>query len=127
MAERDWRMLSPCSQCPFVNKDMANTLRPGRLSEIKDGLRTDGHFICHKTSRACGDGSNRQCAGAIAWQEKRGYYPNQLARIAMRLDASKMGHKLAAFEKATADIADPEMKPTKRVPWAPITDEDVIR
>jgi hypothetical protein len=171
MAERDWRMLAPCAQCPFVNKDVANTLRPGRLSEIKDALRRDTHFVCHKTTRGTGDGSNRQCAGAIAWQEQRGLYPNQMARVCMRLDATGMGKKRAAIEQVMREeipdeprsgtgvfrcskchrsmIARPiretsgvggackcggliEMVPeselpTKRVPWAPITDGDVIR
>jgi hypothetical protein len=89
MAEKDWRMMAPCAQCPFVNKKVANSLRPGRLSAIKDDLRKDGHFLCHKTVKSSGgDGTNRQCAGAIQWQETRKLYPNQNARICLRLDAA---------------------------------------
>jgi hypothetical protein len=29
------------------------------------------HFICHKTSKKTGDGTNLLCAGAISWQAKR--------------------------------------------------------
>jgi hypothetical protein len=83
-----WRMAAPCAACPFnetgPGRALRNSLRPGRFKEICAGLRRDGHFQCHKTGRETGDGSELLCAGALAWQEKRGL-SSQYVRIAERL------------------------------------------
>lgn len=61
------------------------------MAEITATLRTDGHFHCHKTTMHTDDdeASTRNallCAGAIEWQEKRGY-SSQLVRIMERIDS----------------------------------------
>jgi hypothetical protein len=81
-------MPAPCADCPFNAKGpglrLRFGLRPGRWREILSALRRDGHFLCHKTTGETGDGSNLLCAGAMAWQERRGL-PSQLVRIMERL------------------------------------------
>jgi hypothetical protein len=126
MAEKDWRMMTPCAKCPFVNKQVANSLRPGRLSAIKDNLRKDGYFLCHKTVKSSGgDGTNRQCAGAIQWQETRKLYPNQNARICQRLDAVGFCAGGSAQERRWAAVAI-ELTSDKR-PKHGVSDEIVRR
>lgn len=82
-------MKVPCADCPFSDSAAGNHLRrslaPGRMEEIKRGLRKDGHFVCHKTTINTGNGTNLLCAGAIAWQEQHGL-SSQLVRICERLE-----------------------------------------
>lgn len=86
----NWRMARPCVDCPFneTGKGLAlrRSLRAGRWREILTGLRRGEHFMCHKTTRETGDGSNRTCAGSIAWQEARGL-TSQYQRVCERLAA----------------------------------------
>jgi hypothetical protein len=87
-----WRMAAPCADCPFSSSRagvfLRKTLRLGRMREIETALRNDGHFVCHKTARTTGDGSELVCAGAMAWQEKRGL-SSQYVRICERLEAAR--------------------------------------
>ena len=86
-----WRMPAMCDNCPFASRGkglfLRRTLRAGRWREILRGLRNDGHFTCHKTTRETGDGSMKVCAGAIAWQEKHRCV-GQLQRIMQRTELS---------------------------------------
>lgn len=65
-----------CDNCPFSTdgkgKDLADSLRPGRLQVIKLGLRQGQYFLCHKTTTETGDGSNLVCVGALDYQKQRG-------------------------------------------------------
>jgi hypothetical protein len=64
---------------------LRRSLERGRMAEIKRALRNDQHFICHKTSDETGNGTNLMCAGALAWQRKRGLSSN-LERVMSALD-----------------------------------------
>lgn len=87
-----WRMDKPCQDCPFNSKGpglhLRKSLRPVRWREILDSLRYGQHFPCHKTTHETGDGSDLVCAGAIAWQDKRGF-SSQYVRICERLDGMR--------------------------------------
>jgi hypothetical protein len=84
-----WRMPEPCVDCPFnasgPGRHLRDTLRGERWRGILRALRSDGHFICHKTGDDTGDGSQLVCAGSIAWQEAHGL-SSQYVRICERLD-----------------------------------------
>lgn len=84
-----WRQPEPCSNCPFNNSGegllLKKSLAPGRWAEILDGLRNDEAFFCHKTTYETGDGTNLYCAGALAWQRKRGMDSNFM-RVMERLE-----------------------------------------
>ncbi len=84
-----WRMPEMCADCPFADRgpgrELRRYLRPGRWRQILKDLRNDRHFVCHKTTAETGDGTNLLCAGAIAWQEKRGL-SSQWRRVAQRLE-----------------------------------------
>jgi hypothetical protein len=84
-----WRMKAMCDNCPFQKSGAGLRLKRSlprlRWYGILKLLQRDGHFTCHKTSDETGDGSNLMCAGAIAWQEKRGLSSN-LQRVMERLD-----------------------------------------
>lgn len=81
---------TPCDTCPF-RTDVAPFLRQDRGSEIADALRQDKAFACHKTVEHDDDGERvprseeQHCAGALILLERAGQ-PNQLMRIAERLD-----------------------------------------
>lgn len=83
-------MEKPCENCPFNSSGPGLHLRKSlskvRWRDVLAGLLEGQHFTCHKTSEECGDGSDLMCAGAIAWQNKRGASSN-LQRIMERLDA----------------------------------------
>lgn len=87
-----WRMQKPCENCPFnasgPGLHLRKSLHADRWAEILRGLKHDQHFTCHKTTHETGDGSNRICAGAIAWQEKHGLSSN-LQRVLERVFFSK--------------------------------------
>lgn len=85
-----WRMPEPCVDCPFnrtgpgahLRRSLHPTRWRGILTMLKKG---DSYFPCHKTSDETGDGSNLECAGAIAWQAARGLTSN-FTRVMRRLD-----------------------------------------
>lgn len=85
----NWRMPAMCADCPFASSGpglhLRRTLERGRWREIQTALLNNQHFTCHKTTDETGDGSKLMCAGAIAWQEKRGVSSN-LQRIMERLE-----------------------------------------
>lgn len=87
-----WRMASKCDNCPFAKsgpgRKLRDCLRPGRWSEITNGLRRGLSFNCHKTTHETGDGSELICAGSIEWMEARGISTN-LLRVMERLDYFK--------------------------------------
>jgi hypothetical protein len=42
---------------------------------IYSALLRGDHFLCHKTTPDCGDGSNLVCAGSLEWQHRRKITP----------------------------------------------------
>ena len=62
-----YRMPAPCANCPFnrtgAGAALRRSLRRGRWAEILRALRSDGHFMCHKTTRETGTGAELICAG----------------------------------------------------------------
>jgi len=72
MGAKDWRMLVACADCPFNRTGSGAILRRTlrRWPRILADLRARKHFLCHKTTRATGDGSRKVCAGAIAYQAR---------------------------------------------------------
>lgn len=84
-----WKMEKPCADCPFNRSGpglhLRRTLARGRWAEILRALRSDGHFMCHKTTTETGNGTNLLCAGSIAWQDAR-RLPSQYRRICERLE-----------------------------------------
>jgi hypothetical protein len=89
-----YRMPAPCANCPFnrtgAGAALRRSLRRGRWAEILRALRSDGHFMCHKTTRETGTGAELICAGSIEWQDKRGL-PSQYRRICERLASMRQG------------------------------------
>lgn len=86
---KNWRVTKPCADCPFSTSAAGTHLRKslgrGRMAEIQKSLRSNEHFLCHKTTDETGNGSNLVCAGSIEWQEKQGVSANYV-RICERLD-----------------------------------------
>lgn len=84
-----WKMSAMCDNCPFAASGpgaiLRKSLRPGRWQEILRALRSDQYFPCHKTTRETGTGKPRICAGALAWQERRGLSSN-FQRVMERVD-----------------------------------------
>lgn len=91
-------MKAPCANCPFSTSvdgtHLRDSLADGRLVEIIETLKRDGHFFCHKTVEHDDDDSeriltqpdrNKLCAGALAWQHARAL-SNQYERLCERLD-----------------------------------------
>jgi hypothetical protein len=82
-------MPAPCENCPFNRSGDGLRLRKSlgvlRWNRILGALLRGEHFACHKTTEETGDGSNLICAGAIAYQEKKGVSSN-LQRVMERLD-----------------------------------------
>ena len=75
---------TPCKDCPFIKGSSTNTtLAKGRLQGIKDDLRKDMSFTCHKTLEKPSN-EQQHCAGALIFLEKENR-PNQIMRIAERL------------------------------------------
>jgi len=92
--EMTWRVQRPCDECPFnasgKGLHLRKSLLRGRWQEILASLRMESWFPCHKTVEDTGgDGSDLMCAGAIAWQNKRGL-SSQLQRVCERMDAIKI-------------------------------------
>lgn len=92
---KKWKMEAPCADCPFsqsaAGKRLARSLRPGRIAEIKAGLRRGDTFMCHKTTQETGNGTNLLCAGSLEYQHGRGVI-SQYERICHRLDALSSAH-----------------------------------
>jgi hypothetical protein len=90
MSGAKWRMKNPCENCPFNNAGPGYVLRVSlggrRWRQILRLLRHQMPFVCHKTTRASGDGSELVCAGSLAWCDKHGVSSN-LQRVMERLDA----------------------------------------
>ena len=84
-----WRTEKMCDDCPFAKSGaglhLRKTLGRGRWREILDSLRSDSHFVCHKTTTETGNGTNLDCAGSIEWQMKHNGQPSQFARIMERV------------------------------------------
>lgn len=131
-----WRMESPCANCPFSNSEagiaLRQSLKPGRIAEIKHMLRHDGHFNCHKTTGLGLADANRnlQCAGALAWQAKYGYRPNQMERICKRIAAlnAPMAEREEIHTSAQSYIQN-VLHENDEAPetWTPIEPHDVTR
>lgn len=95
-----WRMKKMCVDCPFASSGpgahLRRTLRPGRMEEIKQGLRDGNYFPCHQ---GLGDGldddgeeinvANLVCAGALSWQEGNGY-SSVYVRLCRALEAREL-------------------------------------
>jgi len=79
-----------CADCPFADNGpglhLRKSLECGRWLEILSGLRSQQHFLCHKTTEETGNGSRLVCAGAITWQNKH-KVSSQYVRICERLNA----------------------------------------
>ena len=102
MTFEKYAMPKMCDNCPFAKRGKGAALRRslarGRMDEIKRGLSRGGHFFCHKTTTASGfteddeayftRGQELVCAGAIAWQAKRGIVADAI-QIVERLKAIK--------------------------------------
>lgn len=74
----------PCKECPFVCGTGTNvTLEPGRLEDIKNKLKSDSTFTCHKTLEMP-KANQQHCAGALIYLEKI-EQPNNMMRIMERL------------------------------------------
>jgi len=81
-----------CEDCPFNESgpglDLRSSLRPGRFESIKEDLLRRKVFNCHKTTRQTGDGTEKVCAGALAFQRKNGCVPDGI-QVAERLTAMR--------------------------------------
>ena len=84
-----WRQPHRCADCPFNPRGdgahLRRSLGPGRMAEIKHGLRRGEHFMCHKTTEETGDGTRLVCAGALEFQEKQGVSSNY-QRVCERIE-----------------------------------------
>ena len=85
----EWGVLTPCSNCPFLDDGKAVHLNPGRVDEIKEDLLNDGNFVCHKTAYNLDinmepselNQTPKMCAGAYLYLKKLNK-PNQIMRVA---------------------------------------------
>ena len=91
-----WRQEKPCSDCPFNTRGPGRHLRDSlllvRWEEIMEGIEHGKVFQCHQTTEETGAGSNLICAGALAYQIKRGCVPDDL-QLAERLLARREGRR----------------------------------
>jgi len=85
----EWRVLSSCSNCPFLDDGKAMHLNEGRVEEIKAYLlENDMHsFSCHKTAHNLDKNMEstpsqkpKMCAGAYQYLKSK-----NRANIFMRL------------------------------------------
>lgn len=87
---------SSCSDCPFneqgPGRHLRDSLAPGRMEEIIDDLRARKTFNCHQTTRQTGNGTEKICAGALAFQRKEGCVPDTV-QICERIAAIREGRK----------------------------------
>jgi len=87
----EWRVLEPCSNCPFLDNGKAMHLNEGRVDDIKEDLRNGGNFTCHKTvyglrtDMESDEESTQQqpkmCAGAYLYLKKL-RIPNTIMNLA---------------------------------------------
>jgi hypothetical protein len=105
MPPNDWRMVTPCTTCPFnptgPGRIIRTRLRQSRWRGILASLRKGEVFWCHKTAYRNGDAvddlyvptkHDRVCAGAIVWQEAH-HCTSNYQRVAERLDALAAARK----------------------------------
>lgn len=92
----DYVQPKSCENCPFnetgPGRHLRDSLAPGRFDSIKEDLANDKTFNCHKTTKLTGDGTEKICAGALAWQRQNGCVP-QAVQIGERLAALQEGRK----------------------------------
>ena len=90
-----YRVLKPCSNCPFVDNGKAMHLDEGRVDGLKEMLLEDSgnSFNCHKSVYNLDKNMNpydggtqplKMCAGAYNFLKKMGK-PNDIMQIAERL------------------------------------------
>jgi len=105
MSSVRWVQPRPCAKCPFLQRFVgdADYLRPGRRSEIINGLLHGASFPCHETVLHDSDGEpvaggvNVECAGAALVLLRAGR-DSQLIRIAERMGAFDEDEFLARNE-----------------------------
>lgn len=85
-----------CEDCPFnesgPGRHLRDSLAPGRFESIRADLLERKLFLCHKTTPETGDGTNKVCAGALAFQRKENCVPDGL-QVMERLTAMREGRK----------------------------------
>lgn len=85
-----------CSDCPFnesgPGRFLRDSLNDGRMESIEADLLKGKGFTCHQTTRQTGDGTNKLCAGAIAFQRRNNCVPQEL-QVGERLLAMREGRK----------------------------------
>lgn len=97
----------PCSNCPFLKKDEAVTLRAERIKELHEAATgmQGAPFFCHKTVEYSSDRPDTSrssiCAGSLVYQIKL-QSPNQSTRIAGRMGLID-AKALARFEAEVHD------------------------
>ena len=99
----------PCDNCPFIRNGIK--LHPGRVEELGDTLRRDGHFHCHKTVDYSGDEPSTAdavgCAGFTILQARENGAPGQLARVMERigvLDYEALNEQIENNEDVYSDL-----------------------
>lgn len=89
----DFVQPTSCSNCPFNETGPGRQLRdglvPGRFESIKADLDQRMTFNCHKTTHETGDGTEKICAGALAYQRQNNCVP----------DAVQIGERIAAMNE----------------------------
>jgi hypothetical protein len=85
-----------CENCPFnetgPGRRLRDILAPGRFDSIKADLDNRKTFNCHKTTKETGDGTEKVCAGALAYQRKNHCVPDSV-QVVERIIAMKEGKK----------------------------------
>ena len=100
-------MTTPCKRCPFRN-DIEPYLPGERVEEIINAITCmDQTFTCHETTVEDDEGElqttsdSQHCAGALIFLEKGEGNPNQMMRIAERLqmyDRHKLNMDAPVYE-----------------------------
>lgn len=106
-----YRLVTPCSNCPFRTGDEAVRLSRDRAQGIADYLRSNqGDFHCHKTIDVDESGApeiaakTATCAGALVVLEKEGT-STQRMRVAEALglyDPARLRHDAPVFDTLDA-------------------------
>jgi hypothetical protein len=85
-----------CDNCPFnesgAGRILRDSLAPGRFASIKADLLKRLSFNCHETTHETGDGTEKICAGALAFQRQHGCVPDTV-QVAERLTAINESRK----------------------------------
>ena len=70
-----WKMERQCDNCPFADVGSGVHLRESlgvpRFRSILNSLLNGAPFMCHKTSKETGDGTDLYCAGALDYQQQQ--------------------------------------------------------